>query len=87
MQAIVGTSRSKCRVRTDRVILMSRCMVISAAVLFAMADACKGIGVNLATSQPLHVDINMKLDVYQHSDTSIQRRSRQYHRICLWMCG
>ncbi len=48
-------------------------MAISAAVLFTMAG-CKGIGVNLATSQPLHVDINMKLDVYQHSDTSIQKK-------------
>ena len=48
-------------------------MGISAAVLFTMAG-CKGIGVNLATSQPLHVDINMKLDVYQHADTSVQKK-------------
>ena len=48
-------------------------MAISAALLFALGG-CKGVPVNLATNQPLHVDINMKLDVYQHADAGVQKK-------------
>ena len=57
----------------DRAISTSLCTAISMAVLLGAAG-CRGIGVNLATTQPLKVDINMKLDVYQHNDTSIQKK-------------
>lgn len=49
------------------------CMVISGALLFAGAG-CTGIGVNLTTAQPLDVNINMKLDVYQHADAAVQKK-------------
>jgi uncharacterized protein len=48
-------------------------MTISAALLFALAG-CKGIGVNLNTTQPIKVDINVKLDVYQHPDAALQKK-------------
>ena len=47
-------------------------MAISGALLFAFSG-CTGIGVNLSTVQPLNVDINMKLDVYQHADATVQK--------------
>lgn len=52
---------------------MSPCTAISAGLLFAAAG-CTGVGVNLATKQPLSVDINMKLDVYQHGDAAVQKK-------------
>ena len=50
-----------------------RCTAISCGLLLALAG-CSGIGVNLTTNQPINVDINMKLDVYQHADTSVQKK-------------
>ncbi len=35
--------------------------------LFALAAGCKSPSINLATSQPIKVDIAMRLDVYQHN--------------------
>ena len=52
---------------------MLRCTAISTALLFALAG-CTGIGVNLGTEKPLAVDINMKLDVYQHADAAVQNK-------------
>ena len=57
----------------DRGISMLRCTAISGALLCVLAG-CKGIGVNLGTEKPLAVDINMKLDVYQHADTAVQQK-------------
>lgn len=54
--------------------MTSRFTAISAAVLFALAG-CKGIGVDLATSQPIKVDVNVKLDVYQHTDPGAQKKT------------
>lgn len=54
-----------------RAISMLRC--ISGVLLLALAG-CSGIGVNLGTEKPLAVDINMKLDVYQHTDTAVQKK-------------
>ena len=54
-----------------RGISILRC--ISGALLLALAG-CTGIGVNLGTEKPLAVDINMKLDVYQHPDTTVQKK-------------
>lgn len=54
---------------------MSRCTAISGAFLLALAGSgCTGIGVNLGTEKPLAVDINMKVDVYQHTDTTVQKK-------------
>ena len=50
-----------------------RCTAISCGLLLALAG-CSGIGVNLTTNQPINVDINMKLDVYQHSDTGAAKK-------------
>jgi uncharacterized protein YdbL (DUF1318 family) len=50
-----------------------RCTAISGALLFAVAG-CTGIGVNLTSDKPINVDINMKLDVYQHGDSSVQKK-------------
>ena len=54
---------------------MLRCTAISGALLFALVGSgCTGIGVNLGTEKPLSVDINMKLDVYQHGDATVQKK-------------
>jgi hypothetical protein len=50
-----------------------RCTAISCGFLLAFAG-CSGVGVDLTTKQPINVDINMKLDVYQHSDASAQKK-------------
>jgi uncharacterized protein YdbL (DUF1318 family) len=36
-------------------------------------EGCKAPTVNLATSEPIKVDINMRLDVYQYSTTGTQK--------------
>jgi uncharacterized protein len=43
------------------------------AMLCASLGGCKAPTVNLATSEPLKVDINMRLDVYQYSSTGTQK--------------
>lgn len=43
--------------------------------LAAALAGCNSIGVDLATQQPLKVDIDMKLDVYQHGDRSAPRKA------------
>ena len=57
----------------DRGISILRCTVISGALLCAIAG-CTGIGVNLGTEKPLAVDINMKVDIYQHADAAVQKK-------------
>jgi len=41
-----------------------------AAGIIAVAAGCKAPTVNLATGEPIKVDINMRLDVYQYSSTT-----------------
>lgn len=48
-------------------------MGTSGLLLFALAG-CSGIGVNLTTAEPLNVNVNVKLDVYQHADTTVQKK-------------
>ncbi len=38
--------------------------------LLALAVGCKAPTVNLGTAEPIKVDIDMRLDVYQHSNTT-----------------
>jgi uncharacterized protein YdbL (DUF1318 family) len=38
------------------------------SVAFCFVAGCAGPSVNLSTNEPIKVDINMKLDVYQHGD-------------------
>ena len=44
--------------------------VLAACALLA---GCKAPTVNLATSDPIKVDINMRLDVYQYSTTATKK--------------
>jgi uncharacterized protein YdbL (DUF1318 family) len=46
--------------------VISKFLCISAA--FCCVAGCSLPSVNLATNEPIKVDINMKLDVYQHGD-------------------
>jgi uncharacterized protein YdbL (DUF1318 family) len=45
---------------------ISTFLCISAALCFVAG--CAGPSVNLSTNEPIKVDINMKLDVYQHGE-------------------
>jgi uncharacterized protein YdbL (DUF1318 family) len=43
------------------------------AIFCALLGGCKAPTVNLATSEPIKVDINMRLDVYQYSAPGTQK--------------
>jgi uncharacterized protein len=52
---------------------------ISLVVLIALAGCTEGPTVNIGTKQPLKVDplkvdLNMRVDVYQHGDPTVQKR-------------
>jgi uncharacterized protein YdbL (DUF1318 family) len=46
-------------------------LILAAAC--ALINGCKAPTVNLATSEPIKVDINMRLDVYQYSSPTTQK--------------
>lgn len=46
-------------------------LILAAAC--ALFNGCKAPTVNLATSEPIKVDINMRLDVYQYSSPTTQK--------------
>ena len=46
-----------------------------ALALTLLLGGCSAPTVNLATSEPIVVDINMRLDVYQYSPTNSQKPS------------
>lgn len=63
---------------------MSYCMVLRLAIvsisLIALGGCKNGPTVNLSTAEPLKVDpmkvdLNMRVDVYQHADPSVQKRA------------
>ncbi|MFV0416963.1 MAG: DUF1318 domain-containing protein [Chthoniobacterales bacterium] len=43
-------------------------LIFFATMLAASLSGCKGPSVNIATEEPLKVDINVRLDVYEHED-------------------
>lgn len=46
---------------------------LTALALVLILGGCKAPTVNLATSEPIVVDINMRLDVYQYAPTNSQK--------------
>lgn len=46
---------------------------LTALALFTLLGGCSAPTVNLSTAEPIVVDINMRLDVYQHSPTNSQK--------------
>jgi len=54
----------------DHTVMLRFFLAVTAVFLLS---ACAGPTVNLATSQPIKVDISMRLDVYQHNRDGIKK--------------
>src|SRR5262245_48903367 len=79
-----ATSSSVCEARRARGTSTWSCMALKITIvslgLMILVGCKNGPTVNLTTTEPLKVDtmksdLNMRVDVYQHADTSVQKRA------------